>query len=210
MTESPERAEPGTKSLESNSPFSKRRVGFLGVQSGQGMPEALAGLPELSVVVPLRNESANVLPLTRAILGALRTQPKSLELILVDDASTDGTWEQVVEAQRADSRIRPLRHLRRSGQSGALWTVFEASRGQVIATLDGDLQNDPADLPRLLAELVTCDLICGVRTQRMDNALRRISSAVARWFRKTALGVDFRDIGCNLRAFKRPVLQTLL
>src|SRR5437588_10991758 len=102
MTESPERAEPGTKSLESNSPFSKRRVGFLGVQSGQGMPEALAGLPELSVVAPSRNESANVLALTRAILGPLRTHPNSRDLILVDDASTDGTSAYVVEAQLAD------------------------------------------------------------------------------------------------------------
>jgi dolichol-phosphate mannosyltransferase len=130
-------------------------------------------------------------------------------LILVDDASTDGTWERILEVQRADKRVRAVRHARNSGQSAALWTGFGVSQGSIIATLDGDLQNDPADLPLLLEALASADLVCGVRTKRMDNALRRVSSKVARWARKLVLGVDFRDSGCNLRAFKRSVLQTL-
>jgi len=165
--------------------------------------------PEISIVAPLWNESSNVLPLAEQVLAAWRNEGREIELVLVDDASTDGTWERILQARGADARVRGLRHLVHSGQSAALWTGFKASRGNLIATLDGDLQNDPADLPRLLAELTDCDLVCGVRTNRMDNTLRRFSSAVARVARKTVLGVDFRDTGCNLRVFKRSVLATI-
>jgi glycosyltransferase involved in cell wall biosynthesis len=165
--------------------------------------------PEISVVAPLWNEELNVQPLAEQVFAAFRAEARPIELILVDDASTDGTWQQILGAQRADARVRAVRHNRNSGQSAALWTGFSVSRGNIIATLDGDLQNDPADLPRLLEALSSADLVCGVRTKRMDNTMRRISSKVARWARKLVLGVDFRDSGCNLRAFKRSVLQTL-
>ncbi len=165
--------------------------------------------PELSIVVPLRNEGPNVEPLARQILAALRNERREQELILVDDGSTDDTWTRILEVQRAEGRIRALHHAQSRGQSAALWTGFKASRGAVIATLDGDLQNDPADLPAMLAALATCDMVCGVRTKRQDSAVRRISSAVARWARKTALGVDFRDTGCNLRVFNRAALDGL-
>lgn len=148
-------------------------------------------------------------PLAVQVFAALGKEARPIELILVDDASTDGTWERILETQRSDPRVRAIRHTRNSGQSAALWTGFSASRGSIIATLDGDLQNDPADLPRLLAALASADLVCGVRTKRMDNGLRRFSSSVARQARKLVLGVDFRDSGCNLRVFKRSVLQTL-
>jgi dolichol-phosphate mannosyltransferase len=165
--------------------------------------------PEISVIAPVWNEELNVAPLAEQVFAALGKEPRPIELILVDDASTDGTWERILEAQRLDPRVRAIRHARNSGQSAALWTGFSVSRGEIIATLDGDLQNDPADLPRLLAALAAADLVCGVRTKRMDNGLRRFSSAVARQARKVVLGVDFRDSGCNLRVFKRSVLQTL-
>ncbi len=165
--------------------------------------------PEISVIVPLWNERLNVIPLADQVFQALSKEPRALELVLVDDASSDGTWEQIIELQRAEPRVRALHLLRHSGQSAALWTGLGASRGSVLATLDGDLQNDPADLPRMLAALANCDLVCGVRHRRMDNSLRRFSSRVARWARKVALGVDFRDTGCSLRVFKRSVLRTL-
>jgi len=208
MNQAPARGESGTRPVEPRAPFGRRRVGFTPNYPGPSLQNSPR--PELSVIVPLRNEAANVLPLVQQVLKALGELPRPMELILVDDASTDNTWDQLLEAQRQDRRVRPLRHLRHSGQSAALWTGFETCRGDVIATLDGDLQNDPADLPRLIAELATCDLVCGVRGRRMDSLLRRISSAVARGARKIVLGTNFRDIGCNLRAFKRPVLQTLL
>ena len=162
-----------------------------------------------SIVVPLLNEGPNIAPLARQIIAAVESEQRDFEVVFVDDASTDDTWDRILEAQRGDPRIRAVRHARRGGQSAALWTGFRASRGEVIATLDGDLQNDPADLPRLLAELASCDLASGIRTQRMDSAMRRLSSKVARAARRVVLGVDFRDSACNLRAFKRGVLDTL-
>lgn len=165
--------------------------------------------PEISVVAPLRNESPNVLPLAEQIFKAFQNDPRPIEVILVDDGSTDDTWSKLLELRKADDRVRPLRHPRSRGQSAALWSGFMASRGQIIATLDGDLQNDPADLPRMIGELAHCDMICGVRTKRQDTRVRKISSAIARWARKAALHAEFRDTGCNLRAFKRQVLSTL-
>lgn len=165
--------------------------------------------PEISVVVPLRNEEPNVVPLARQVLSALGNEPREIELILVDDGSTDGTWDRITETCRADGRIRALRHPQSRGQSAALWSGFRASRGAIIATLDGDLQNDPADLPAMLADLATCDMICGLRAKRNDSVVRKLSSAIARRARKLALRVDFRDSGCNLRVFKRSVLEAL-
>jgi dolichol-phosphate mannosyltransferase len=165
--------------------------------------------PEISVVVPLRNEGPNVGPLAQQVLGALGNGRREMELILVDDGSTDETWDRITKTCRADGRVRALRHAQSRGQSAALWSGFRASRGAIIATLDGDLQNDPADLPTMLADLATCDMICGVRTKRNDSLVRRISSAIARRARRLVLRVDFRDSGCNLRVFKRSVLEAL-
>src|ERR1035441_1183254 len=165
--------------------------------------------PAISVVVPLYNEASNVQPLTQRIFEAFREEKRLIELILVDDRSTDETWQEILKARQADARIRALRHQAQSGQSAALWTGFQASRGEVIATLDGDLQNDPADLPRMLAGLATCDMLCGVRVGRKDTWVRKVSSVIARLARRMALRVDFRDSGCNLRVFKRSVLKLL-
>jgi dolichol-phosphate mannosyltransferase len=165
--------------------------------------------PEISVVVPLHNEAGNVQPLAERILKTLAATAQSMELILVDDGSTDDTWERILRAQQTDARIRGIRHPANLGQSAALFSGFRASQGSVIATLDGDLQSDAADLPRMLAEVDRCDMVCGVRVARADNRLRRISSVVARWARKLVLRVDFADSGCNLRVFKRRVLETL-
>ena len=165
--------------------------------------------PDISVVVPLHNEAPNVLPLVQRILGALDLALIASELILVDDGSADETWQRVLEAQNLDSRVRGLRHSKNAGQSAALWTGFKHCRAEVIGTLDGDLQNNPADLPKLVAELQSCDLVCGIRLKRKDNWVRRVSSGIARFARKRVLGVDFRDSGCNLRVFKAAVLQGL-
>jgi dolichol-phosphate mannosyltransferase len=165
--------------------------------------------PEISIIVPMFNEADNVAPLADQVLAALKNEPRPFELVLVDDASADATWERITAAAKSDSRIRGLRHGRNAGQSAALWTGFRNSHAPIILTLDGDLQNDPADFPRLLAELGQYDVACGMRTKRQDNSLRRISSNIARQARKLMLGVDFRDTGCGLRAFKRPVLEPL-
>src|SRR6266446_2763369 len=112
---------------------------------------------ELSIIVPVYNEADNILPLAREVGGVLSLPPTNYELVFVDDASTDSTWQKIVEAHRLDGRVRGLRHARQGGQSAAIWTGIQATRGPVIATLDGDRQNDPADLPRLLAGLEKAD-----------------------------------------------------
>ena len=165
--------------------------------------------PQISIVVPVFNEADNVDPLVREILQALRDEPRPFELVLVDDCSTDATWDRITAAARADARVRGLRHARNRGQSAALWTGFRGSQAPLIATLDGDLQNDPADFPALLAQLDKFDLVCGVRARRRDNVLRLISTRIARWANRAALGSVFQDPGCGLRVFRREVLDGL-
>jgi dolichol-phosphate mannosyltransferase len=162
--------------------------------------------PDLAIIVPVYNEAANILPLAQEVAAALRDEKRAFELVFVDDASRDGTWDQIQQAHRLDPRVEGLRHARNSGQSAALWTGIQATASPLLATLDGDLQNDPADLPRLLAELDRADFVCGVRLKRQDTFIRRASSAIARWARRLVLGVDFADSGCSLRVFKRTAL----
>ena len=162
---------------------------------------------DLSIIVPVFDEEDNVLPLAREIAGALEKEPRTFELVFVDDASRDKTWDRIQEARRLDPRVRGVRHSRNSGQSAALWTGIESTTGGIVGTLDGDLQNDPADLPRLFAELNCVDFVSGVRVNRQDNWLRRVSSGIARQARKAVLGADFQDTGCALRVFKRAALD---
>jgi len=162
---------------------------------------------DISIVIPVYNEADNILPLAQEVAAALRQQPRSYEVVFVDDASTDDTWERIRQAQRHDPRVRGLRHQRNSGQSAAVWTGLQATQSPILATLDGDRQNDPADLPGMLAKLDEVDFVSGMRLKREDSWLRRVSSKIARWARRKALGVDFRDTGCAIRVWKRPCLE---
>ena len=162
---------------------------------------------DISIIVPVFNEAENILPLTQEVALALRNERRTYELVFVDDASTDQTWERINAAQRAHPSVRGLRHGSNRGQSAALWSGIQATTGGVIATMDGDLQNDPADLPKLLTELDRADFILGRRVKRQDNWLRQVSSRVARLARKIVLGVGLQDTGCSLRAFKRSSLD---
>ncbi len=161
---------------------------------------------EISIIIPVFNEAANVLPLAQEVAAAMERQPGSYELVFVDDGSTDDTCKRIGEARRLDRRVRGLRHSRNAGQSAALWTGIQATTSPIIATLDGDRQNDPADLPRLLAELARADFVSGMRVTRQDDFIRRASSRIARWARRLVLKVDFADTGCAARAFKRAAL----
>lgn len=162
---------------------------------------------ELSIVVPVFNEEDNVLPLVEEVRRAFKDAALDYELVFVDDGSTDNTWKKIATAHLTDPRVRGIRHAKNAGQSAALWTGIQATTAPLIATLDGDLQNDPADLPRLLNDLHDCDFVCGVRAKRHDNLLRRVSSKIARRARKAVLRVDFCDTGCAVRVFKRTALK---
>jgi dolichol-phosphate mannosyltransferase len=163
--------------------------------------------PEISIVVPVYNEEENVLPLAEEIHEAMRHSERSYELVFVDDSSTDGTWKRIGEAQLQDPRVRGLRHHRNAGQSAAVWTGITHTHSPLIATLDGDRQNDPQDLPRMLPALRDCDFVCGVRVKREDNWLRRLSTKIARAARRRVLRVDFCDTGCGYRVFRRECLD---
>ncbi|MEP7325712.1 MAG: glycosyltransferase family 2 protein [Gemmatimonadota bacterium] len=168
-----------------------------------------AGLtPHLSIVVPLFNERDNIEPLVAATKAALG-DANDWELILVDDGSTDGTTLEVRRAAREDPRIRLLRLVRNYGQTAALQAGFEHARGAIVVSMDGDLQNDPADIPRLVGVLEQgdFDLVAGYREDRKDPFTRRLSSALGNAVARALTGVSIRDTGCTLRAYRRKLLD---
>jgi glycosyltransferase involved in cell wall biosynthesis len=169
-----------------------------------------SNIPELSVVAPLYNESQNVRPLVEWILQALETFPGVFEIILVDDGSRDDTWSQM-QAVAADSRVIGLRLGRNVGQTAAMMAGFDHSRGRVVVSLDGDLQNDPRDIPALIAKLEEgYDLVCGWRKQRQDKLLlRKIPSWVANRLIRRLTGVPITDNGCSLKAYRRDLLNRI-
>jgi dolichol-phosphate mannosyltransferase len=161
--------------------------------------------PDVSVIVPVLNEAGSIPQLAREIGAALGGGPWAWECVWVDDGSSDGTLEALRALNRGDARHRFASHERNYGQSAALATGFRASRGRILATLDGDLQNDPADLPRLVSALESGDfqMVNGVRANRQDSWLRKISSKVANGFRNRVSGATATDVGCSVRAFYR-------
>ncbi len=168
------------------------------------------GSPDLSVVAPLFNESENVRPLVDWILQALETYAGVFEVILVDDGSRDDTWTQI-RAAAADPRVRGLRLGRNVGQTAAMMAGFDHAHGRVVVSLDGDLQNDPRDIPALIAKLDEgYDLVCGWRRQRQDKLLlRKVPSWVANRLIRRLTGVPITDNGCSLKAYRRDLLNRI-
>src|ERR687895_573329 len=167
----------------------------------------LSGSPELSVVAPLYNESQNVRPLVDWILQALEAFPGAYEIILVDDGSRDDTWLQV-QAAASDPRVHGFRLGRNVGQTAAMMAGFDHAEGRVVVSLDGDLQNDPRDIPALIAKLDEgFDLVCGWRRQRQDKLLlRKVPSWAANRLIRRLTGVPITDNGCSLKAYRRELL----
>ena len=166
---------------------------------------------ELSVVVPVKDEAANAGPLAREIAAALAGE-KPHEIIFVDDGSSDGTGDALLALKTEIPALRVLRHGRNFGQSRGLWTGVQAARGDIIITLDGDGQNDPADIPKLLRLLEAepgVGLVSGVRTKRKDTFSRRLASRLGNGFRSWMLKDGATDTGCGLKAVRRHAFLTL-
>ena len=164
----------------------------------------------VSIVVPLYNEVESVTPLVEAIRAAL-ARVDAWELVLVDDGSMDGTVGVASAVAAADPRIRLIQLARNYGQTQAMQAGFDAARGDVVVSMDGDLQNDPADIPELVAKLdMGYDLVAGYRLRRQDKALsRKLPSWVANRLIAAITGVRIRDNGCSLKAYRRSLLERL-
>ena len=169
---------------------------------------------QLSIVVPVRNEADNILPLLAEIHAALEHLGE-FEVVYVDDGSSDSTPARLAEALKVHPRLRVLAHAESCGQSAALVTGFRAARGEWIATLDGDGQNDPADISKLLAARdgvgrpANLQLVAGYRKKRQDTWLKRFSSRVANGVRSRLLGDATPDTGCGVKLILRSAVLEL-
>ena len=160
---------------------------------------------EISVVVPLFNEEESIAILQTELSAALRGL--DYEVIFVDDGSIDRTAERIETAPN----IRLIRFEKNSGQSAAIYAGLAAARGATVVIIDGDLQNDPADIPKLLAEIASgADLVCGYRVKRRDTLVKRATSRIANAVRSRYTKDGVRDTGCTLKAMRRECMSTLL
>jgi glycosyltransferase involved in cell wall biosynthesis len=164
----------------------------------------------LSVVIPLYNEEENVHLLYEKLREALDPLKQEYEILFVDDGSTDGTLSVLDVIQAKDNRIVVVSLRRNFGQTAAFAAGFDFARGDVIVTMDGDLQNDPADIPKLLERIKDYDLVSGWRKERKDPFFtRRLPSIMANWLISTVTGVKLHDYGCSLKAYRRDVIENL-
>lgn len=166
----------------------------------------------LSVIAPCHNEEKNLGPFVNAIRAALEPLKISYEIVITDDCSTDTSWKVLQELAAKDPRVRALRHAKNAGQSAAVWTAIKNTSGKYIATLDADLQNDPADLPQFLEAIKTSDCVCGNRKANRakgDSIIRQISSKIANGIRNWMTDETVSDSACGYRMFKRECVAEL-
>ncbi|MFC1913740.1 glycosyltransferase family 2 protein [Chloroflexota bacterium] len=166
---------------------------------------------DLSVVIPVYNEKDNVAQLHKELVGVLAGLVPSFEILFVDDGSNDGTFQELQSIKNSSgSRVRVVRFKKNFGQSAAMAAGFEFARGDIVVTLDADLQNNPDDIPLLLQELAKgYDVVCGWRHDRKDNLSKRFYSRISNWLRRKWSGETVHDSGCSLRVYRRESLEQL-
>ena len=165
----------------------------------------------VSVVIPIHNEEKSILPLYDQLIKVLETGPHPFEILMVDDASTDGSLELLRSLVETDARLKVIRLRRNFGQTAALAAGFEMAQGEIIVAMDGDLQHDPADLPALLEAIEKgYDIASGWRKERVDNTLtRKIPSSIANRLMRMASGVDLHDFGTTFKAYRRETIKDI-
>jgi glycosyltransferase involved in cell wall biosynthesis len=166
---------------------------------------------DASIIIPVKNEEDNILPLAQEVSEAFSGKPYQWECIWIDDGSTDRTRQRLEDLRRMDGRHRYLAFAKNAGQSTALWAGFGVARGPVICTIDGDGQNDPADLPHFIALLQhsKADMIAGYRAVRRDKWVRKFSSKIGNRFRTFVTGFSVRDTGCSTKVMRKSALISL-
>jgi glycosyltransferase involved in cell wall biosynthesis len=166
-------------------------------------------VPKYSIVVPLHNEQENVTDLYDRLKAVMEANGESFEIVLVDDGSSDGTFNLLREIAAVDSRVTVVKLRRNFGQTAGLAAGFDHARGEYIIAMDGDLQHDPADIPIFLEKIAAgYDIVSGWRKQRIDNFwLRRIPSRCANWLMAKLSGVDIHDFGTTFKAYRREILE---
>ena len=167
--------------------------------------------PDLSIVIPVYNEGANIKQLIAELTTTLDAHGRPFEVIVIDDGSTDETFEELARLQARDSRLRVIRFRRNFGQTAAFAAGFAYARGKLVVTMDGDRQNDPADIPRMAALAdKEFDIVCGWRKDRKDKlATRRVPSVLANKLISWATGVELNDYGCSLKVFRAEIVKPL-
>lgn len=167
------------------------------------MPRSEPKHPKLSLVVPVFNEEPNIAPLLEQVGAVLTGMGEPFEVVAVDDGSGDASARLLQEAAAVRPWLRVLRFPENRGQTAAFLAGFRAARGDVLVTIDADLQNDPDDIPALVRLVGEWDVVCGVRAKRNDPVQKRWGSRLANGFRRWVLKDDIRDTGCSLKAFRR-------
>lgn len=163
----------------------------------------------LSVVAPVYNEVDNLEPLVDELVGVLRPLGLPFEIVLVDDGSRDGSASKIDDLARRHAEVRGVHFRANRGQTAAFDAGFKHARGEVVVTIDADLQNDPKDIPALLSALAGHDAAVGYRAARRDDAVRRFSSKFANAVRNRISGDDIIDTGCSLKAFRAEALRSI-
>ncbi len=165
----------------------------------------------ISVVIPCYNEEESIKPLYEQLTGALEPMDSEYELIFIDDGSTDKTYTNLYSIHENDSRIKIIKFRKNFGQSASLKAGFDTAKGDVVISMDGDLQNDPADIPKLVSTLYEkdYDVVCGWRAKRKDDASKKIFSKFANFLRRNITGDEIHDSGCTFRTYKNCCVKDL-
>jgi len=158
---------------------------------------------DLSLVIPAFNEEETIEECVREANGVLERLGKRFEILVVDDGSTDRTFERLRALKGSVPALRAIRYRANRGQTTAMAAGFENARGEIVVTMDADMQNDPADIPRLLEKMNDFDVVCGVRQNRRDSFVRKVSSAIANSVRNRLTDERIHDVGCTLRTYRK-------
>jgi glycosyltransferase involved in cell wall biosynthesis len=164
----------------------------------------------LSIIIPAYNEEENIKPIYNQLKIVLKNLRKKYEIIFIDDGSNDKTFENLKNLALRNKTIKIIRFKRNFGQSAALAAGFNYAKGEIIITMDADLQNHPSDIPRLIKKLNNADIVCGWRKNRKDPFIsKRLPSFISNWLARKFTKVEIHDFGCTLRVYKRDVIKDL-